>query len=385
MKRYKSVIILIGIVIIISIIISVLYYRKMQVDSLIKPNSVFPLRLSWEIDMGQLAYDRPIYQNGMVFSTADGLVFSKWYAVKANTGELEWVHPINRGNFFQCLTTEYLVLSGPWSLATIHIYNRSIWITRQPPADTATCNEKMVFSSGHPRDSILTYELKSGQMIHYGTNSDKSFHGLIYNDDKEEIIAASGYEFYIIDPQTSVLKHSFKELAAFSPNDNSPYRGPMYLVDNGELFIGGTVQDAQTGQIIHKEDNFETDYLPTVTTDSMYLSTRSDGIVSFDRDDYSVKWIYQPQPSNPLAPLGPIAILEEIGYAIFSDATVRAFDLETGQEVGYWQPDVYDLWFWPICTFPPGFCSSWARAGLASSEDMLFVSFGDGKLYAFGK
>jgi hypothetical protein len=121
----------------------------------------------------------------------------------------------------------------------------------------------------------------------------------------------------------------------------------------------------------------------------MYLSALSDGVVAFDRATYNVKWVYQPQAKIqriPLNTLSPVVILDGVGYVIFSDATLRAFDPETGQELGYWQLGLLDLWHWPICTFPPiPDCVGTARAGLTTSEDMLFASFGDGKLYAFGQ
>ena len=82
-----------------------------------------------------------------------------------------------------------------------------------------------------------------------------------------------------------------------------------------------------------------------------------------------------------------MAVLDGVGYIIFSDVTLGAFDLETGKELGYWQPDKEAMWDWPVCTYPnPRYdCNRAARAGLSTSDNTLFVSFGDGKLYAFSK
>ncbi len=160
---------------------------------------------------------------------------------------------------------------------------------------------------------------------------------------------------FIIDENEGLLISDFEKIVS-APNDGFIGMKVMYIVDQSELFIGGFVQDAQTGHIIHKEDRYKTFLAPTVTADTMYLSAYSEGIVAFDRVNYGIKWIYQPQPSDSLNPLAPIAILDGIGYVIFSDATLRAFDLETGQEFGYWQPEARDLWWWPICSFPPILC-----------------------------
>ncbi len=117
-------------------------------------------------------------------------------------------------------------------------------------------------------------------------------------------------------------------------------------------------------------------------------------MAALDRDTFEVKWQYQPQHKLPLLKLltlSPVAIFNGVGYAIFSDATLRAFELETGQEIGYWQPEGLDLMFWPGCTLRiprlpnPFDCVLSSGVGMATSENNLFVSFGDGKLYAFGK
>ena len=122
----------------------------------------------------------------------------------------------------------------------------------------------------------------------------------------------------------------------------------------------------------------------------MYLPALEDGVVAFNRVNYEVQWIYPPPSSTPTTDrvytLSQVALLDGIGYVIFSDVTLRAFDLETGQELGHWQPRVEDLIDWRVCIYPNprSDCIESARAGLATSEDTLFVSFGDGKLYAFG-
>lgn len=198
-----------------------------------------------------------------------------------------------------------------------------------------------------------------------------------------EIVASQSVrpgDLYIVNPETDALMSWF-EKGATLPDTGRWERGAVYVINQGELFIAGTVQDASTGELIHKEDRYSTFFPPTVTPDAMYLSTKTEGIVAFDREKYEIKWIYQ--PSSSLNTLSPVAILDGIGYVIFSDATVRAFNLEMGDEEGYWQPSVSELWFWPICSFPPVLCTDTARAGLTTSEDMIFVSLGNGKLYAF--
>ena len=108
-----------------------------------------------------------------------------------------------------------------------------------------------------------------------------------------------------------------------------------------------------------------------------------------DRNTFEVKWVYRPPSKRswyPLITLSQVAILNDTGYVIFSDATLRAFDLDTGKELGYWQPDTLALLNWPICTpFVILGCNKDSKVGLATSDDTLFASFGDGKVYAFSQ
>jgi outer membrane protein assembly factor BamB len=362
--------------------------RSIYVNTISNPKSVFPLNTKWVVDLGDSTYERPAYESGLVLFPARSFRNNNWYGIAADSGKAIWSQQVSGVNFNRCLTRKYLVISGVEPLRVINIdTGELIWQGDPFSASMATCNENIVFSSGVPRDSIHAYDITTGQTLWSKTSPRQSFYGLIHNPDENTIIADTSTvpeKMFIIDENEGLLISSFEKIAS-TPNDGFIGMKAMYVIDQDELFIGGTVQDVRTGRIIHKEEQYRTFLPPTITTDTMYLSAYFEGIVAFDRADYNAKWVYQPQPSDLLNPLAPIAILDGIGYTIFSDATLRAFDLETGEELGYWQPKANDLWWWPICSFPPLLCDKSARAGLGASDDTLFVSFGDGKLYAFGK
>ncbi len=304
-------------------------------------------------------------------------------------------------NFRRCLTDKYLVASGGSALVVLKTQTGEIIWKRDRANYRATCSEEVVFYSGQPRDSISTFDLTTRQHLWGGTKPLKSFGALIYNSEAQEIIASETTlpgDLYVVDPKTGQLLRSFKEVG-FAPMNNSWVQGPQYLIDRGQLFIGGTVLDARTGQVMHEEDYYFTAVSPTVTTDTIYISSLA--VVALERTTFEVKWRYQP-PSKlegaflsrglpevvrEIFPLSHVVILDGVGYVIFTDLTIRAIDLNTGQELGYWQPGWPQLWRSPLCDAPlpvPG-CSSSARADLTTLNDMLFVSFGDGKLYAFGR
>jgi len=351
------------------------------------PAASFPLKLKWQTDLGSSTYERPAYQNGLVLFPANTFIGSHWYGIDASTGQEIWSQRVRRNSFLRCVTTKYLVVSGSEALLTLDINDGKV-VWERERAYTATCSEDMVFYSGVPRDSARAVSIENGQILWDFYDEMRSrvelkkfttAGTLIYNPDAEQLIAGGGVT---IEPTSGKMLRVFApSFVAYPPLEDG--RGNIYVVDRGELFVGGTVRDAQTGEIIHKEGRYSTGTSPTVTLDTMYLVSGSQ-IIAFDRGTYDVKWIYSPTVNYTA--LSPVTILDEVGYVIYSDATLRAIDLETGQELGYWQPGILDRWFWPVCSPFPFLCiADETGVGMTISEDTLFVSFGDGKLYAFGE
>lgn len=357
------------------------------------PSTSFPLTLKWQVDLGHSTYERPAYQDGLVLFPADNVLSSYWSGLNATAGQLIWSQRVPNDSFLRCLTREYLVVSGPSSLLILKPdTGKIIWEGNR--AFTATCSETAVFITVS-RGSVVALDLANGQELWAETNPREPFSGLIYNPEMDELIAGGAV---IVAPNSGKILRSFEPLfLGYAPDDQN--RGDMYLLDQGQLFIGGSVRDAATGQVLHIEERFGGFAAPTVTKDVIYIADGTEdgyveGVAALDRATYTVKWKYQPKhkfPGLSLITLSPVAIFDGIGYVIFDDATLRAFNLETGQEIGYWQPQGLDLLFWPGCTLPiprlpnPFDCVHSSGVGMTTSEDTLFVSFGDGKLYAFGK
>lgn len=348
----------------------------------IRPTASVPLNLKWQIDLGRSTYERPVYQNGLVLFPANTILSSHWYGIEATSGQIVWSQRVRRNSFRRCLTDEYLIVSGSSSFIVLQpLTGRFIWSLER--ANTADCSESSVFVIV-PRLDLYALNISTGQVIWPTTTPYQTFRSVIYNHETKEVIAGGAV---IVDPASGRLLRTFDPLFVGYPPEEQG-RGPVYIIDNNQLFVGGTVRDAQTGEIIHKEVIYGTNIVPTVTADTMYLSSRN-SVIAYDRTNYEIKWVYSVEPIGGLIPipaLSPIMVLDGVGYVIYSDVSLRAIDLETGQEVGYWQPGLLERFAWPICvptSFP--FCTPTTGVGMSASEDTLFVSFGDGKLYAFGK
>ncbi len=353
----------------------------------IKPaTESFPLTLTWKIDLGISNYDRPYYQNGMVFMPT----YNHWHGVEAENGQITWSQTAFRNSFMRCLTPDYMIISGPSSLLALDPdTGKSVWEGNVGTA--ASCSDTIVFVIG-TRGFIYAADLATGEWLWGGITPRQynTYPGLIYNSYTNDLIVGNRHK---VDPVSGHIRHSSESVPALIPRDGE--RGPTYLINNDQLLIGGTVRDIETGKILHLEQRLNGYAAPTVTEDTIYIADgvvgedRPKGVTALNRDSFEIKWQYTPYDESSgdiLVTMSPVAIFDEMGYVIFSDATLRAFDLETGQEIGYWQPQEADLFYWSICTLAPFLgCVGPSGYGMAASEDTLFVSFGDGKLYAFGK
>ena len=99
---------------------------------------------------------------------------------------------------------------------------------------------------------------------------------------------------------------------------------------------------------------------PVIVDDTIYIANGVPGVIARDRETFAVKWHYEPTGkilNFPMSSVSPVAVLNGVGYVIFEDVTLRAFDIETGQELGYWQPSRWNLIHEVTC-FP------WARPQL---------------------
>jgi outer membrane protein assembly factor BamB len=249
------------------------------------------------------------------------------------------------GSFRRCLTDDYLVVSGSSSFIVLQpTTGRFIWSLER--ANTAACSETSVFVIVS-RFELYALNISTGQVIWPTTTPFETFGGVIYNPATKEVIADGAA---IIDPASGRLLRTFEpSFVGYAP-EQAGSRGPVDVINNNQLFIGGTVRDAQTGEIIHKEDTYRTNFPPTVTTDTMYLSSWN-SVVAYDRTNYDLKWVYSAESIGGLIPvwaISPVGVLDGVGYVIYSDATLRAIDLETGKNSGLAVPNCRIVFFRPL-------------------------------------
>lgn len=313
MKKYKWFALSILLVLLVVLYLGARFYIYLK-----PPSGSFPLKLKWQAALGRSTYERPAYQDGLVLFPADSIFSSYWYGLNATSGQLIWSQKVPSDSFLRCLSAKYLVVSGTDSLLAFKPnVGEIIW--EDEIGQTATCSERMVFIVV-PRSLIIALDLSTGQKLWAGTTPQQSFDSLIYNPEMAELIAGGAV---IVDPDSGMILRSFEPLfLAYPPTDQG--RGPTYLIDRGQLFIGGSVRDAATGQVLHVEKRFGGFAAPTVTEDTIYIADGTEdgyveGVAALDRTTYAVKWKYQPKhkfPGLSLITLSPVAIFLVLTFSV---------------------------------------------------------------------
>jgi outer membrane protein assembly factor BamB len=236
--------------------------------------------------------------------------------------------------------------------------------------------EGKVFAQVEP-SIFSTYDLETGQMLWQNGVDQRS---AIYYDARNQSLvtvpSANVGNHYWLDPDSG-------EILRIKPMALRSQAMTTALVENGKLYYGAFVIDAATATPVCIHPEYAGSFNPgdlaydlPLLDDVVYISTSS-SVVAFDTIACQPKWEYQPQRggrwrrsevvSNP-------AILNGVVYAIFSDATLRAIDQQSGQEIGYWQAEAVK--------YSRGDDS--AVPGVVVSGDTLIASFGNGQITAFG-
>lgn len=222
------------------------------------------------------------------------------------------------------------------------------------------------------RATFKAYDLETG-LVQWQSNIDQQ--SQIYYDAASKLLITVPFTFsgnhHWLDPNSGKVVKVEEVILA-------PNVAAEPVVEKGKLYYGAFVMDAATAAPVCVHPEYDGSLAPgnryydlLLIGDMMYISTRW-SVVAFDTAACQPRWEYQPQAEpgweQPVVVSNPAA-LNGVVYAIFSDATLRAINQQSGMEVGYWQAEAVGNSQGP---------------GVAVSGDMLIASFGNGQIYAFG-
>ena len=344
-------------------------------------SSNFPLALKWQHNLDATSVLSPRAWGDVLIMRGNSLLRNQLYALDMRSGDSLWERDGHLILGAWLSEQGKLIVGVGQSIQVLNI--RTGELLWSAPSFSQVSN--ITYSEGRvfvqvSRSTFRAYDLETGQMLWQSSVEQQS---TIHYDARHQSLIAiplthpGNYSW--LDPISGrLLRTEENKVPARS------FPGTWPIVENGKIYEGALVIDATTGTplCIHPESGGDLvpgangDYDLPLIGDMLYISTESK-VVAFDTVTCQPRWQYQPRGTSgrgqPKVVSNP-AVLNGIVYAIFSDATVRAVDQQSGQEIGYWQ----------ATTVKYSFSDNSAIPGVAVSNDTLVASFGNGQIYAFG-
>jgi outer membrane protein assembly factor BamB len=341
-----------------------------------------PLSPAWEYQAPGPIDRPPLYHTDLVILKGS---FEFW-AIDANSGTEKWRHwpDYSEWRIYAPFSDDFLVVDGvlvfqtyPWpnSLHAIDLETgQHRWETPSAVRDLASDHKARVFAMAE--NSYQALDAASGQVIWISDMRPMERGGPIWYDSSAE-------ELYVWEFSRALVVLESKTGEVIRKLGLTLYEGSPLAANSGVLFVKRGREsllaiDGRDNQLLWAKSYSHSFagvmFDPMIYEGILYIRTSEEALLAIDVYTGDVQWKY---PSGPDAVtsvrlLSNFVVLNGIFYGIFSDARLRGFDPVTGQELGHIQfVDVSDV------------SNGVTVPGLAASEDMLFVSLGKTKLYAF--
>lgn len=341
----------------------------------------FPLHLLWTFQADRPIHIPPRAATRVVLATLYGPPSIIHIALDPNTGKEFWQYPVDdaKGIYVDAslIRENTLIVAEKMQVKAVNLATGQLmWKVgdRDMLWGIAT-SATSVFSIS--RKFITAIDIASGEILWRIESAAFMPSDIYYNDQTGHVVVLGRPTRYLIDPATGVVLSTIEDASGCSEH------GQLY---NSRIYCGSHVYEAETGITI-SDNNFNAFpvyvFTPLIEENTMYVSTKTGTVLAVDLDTMLSKWEYIPLHSGEgLRPeiISNVAVLGTVGYAVATDATLRAFDISSGQEIGWWQaPGVVDWWRGG----KDGVSDAIPVTGVDSDGSRLYASFGFDTLYSF--
>jgi outer membrane protein assembly factor BamB len=341
-----------------------------------------PLSPAWEYQAAEPIARPPLYSAGHVVL----LLISRFdlWSINADSGNEEWryesARPIDDSYLDDILILdETLAFQGPGFLwPPLYVINletgQKMWETPQHVvAFTSDGKSRLFVSDGSEYQAL---DAASGRVIWISEfrSDDVRSVSTRYDSSARELYVSSRSTRAVLDGETGQLRRELSE-DLFGDHD-------LIIVDNGVVYGDGNythplfAADSRANRVIWTKNYriFGGIFKPMVHNNILFIRDYQKALLAVNRQTGDLSWRYPPVSDSPASVglLSNLVVLDGIVYGIFSDARLRGFDAANGREIGYIQ--FVDVSHAPLDLTVPG---------LAVSRDMLYISLGKTRLYAF--
>lgn len=361
-------------------------------------SNTLPVKLKWQADTNDPIRFRPYSLDGLVLvkTTASGCARcrdakAKLIAFDAATGDKRWESAFT--GLFQDIAPialgETIIFPVNADGAVRAIDKRSgktLWETERVVAHTningLTQDSKRVYvgTASNPT-RVAALDPQTGKTLWETSEPFLKRSVVTLHLYKEKLYALSLDQIFVLDPVTgNLLKQYDADVSGFgAPTVQNEFAyttrlGGINALDMLTSNIQWTFEpdciqvEAQNEGAVRMGRFFL--YPPTLDEGLAFVNGGCRSVFALRANTGQIKWEH---PLDSLSSLSRVVVTDGVAYVLVSDGTLRALDLTTGGEIGRAASSPIPL---------QGFQDS---AGLITSENILFATFGDRTLFAFSK
>jgi outer membrane protein assembly factor BamB len=323
----------------------------------------------WEISADGFIDRPPLHRNGVIVLQSDTTIWSV-----NEEGDLLWkVEANNRIN--NVWVTDEVVLFNTFAssrpLIAINLKDGSfLWQSSDEVGDAdigknnsivVGWNERLLYQSIDAKNGKINWQYRPTNVNVRSLNVISDPHkNLVYIQEEGETIVLNGTSGVIEDrfPTTKIPFPNWVESGTLFFEEATP--GKLVAIDSKDYH---TLWEVKTPTYKYSP--------PTFTNSMIYIGNILGKLVAIDRYSGNIVWEY-PSPQATTELVSNVAVVNDTVYAIFSDGRLIGFDAKSGRSLGHIQFAGVSNTLQQVTI-----------AGIAASEDTLFVSLGYKKLYAF--
>jgi outer membrane protein assembly factor BamB len=344
-----------------------------------------PLSPVWEYQAPGPISRPPLFYASHIILKGDKAIWS----VNASSGDEEWSYESNY-RIAPPYTDNVGVSDGivlfqtyPWPSRLYAIdleTGHDLWETQSVVRGLASDDESQLFIAS--TDSFQALDAANGQAnwVSDVRPSERGASNLLYDLSARELYGWNDDGILVVlDKENGRLRRELSEFSEELLNG----AGSVKIANDGILYVEKLypasliAMDSLERRTLWTKNCSPRNpmFQPLMYEDSLFIKTSQGSLLAVNRQAGDILWQFPHNIGSSTSPelLSNLVILDGIVYGIFSDARLRGFDASTGQEIGHIQ-------FVDVANVP---YTNLTVPGLAASDNMLFVSLGKTKLYAF--
>lgn len=223
----------------------------------------------------------------------------------------------------------------------------------------AAVDDTRVYVFSGRQGFVWAYNLKDGTLAWRSQSLHTGFYNITPRGDK--LILFNNGTMFVLDSDTGYL--STMRENTFQGGSPWIFDDQVYQAFRNKL----VVRNINTGAT-EWDLNKEPLYL-TVIGDRVYFSSRDKSLSAVNRNSGQLLW----EKYLDAAPVSAVTNIDDKGYLMLANGVIVELDMETGNEIGR------------VVTTPASTSPYYSDKGLATDGTMLYATFGDSTILAFGK